>query len=194
MTKEQNMTRDDIIRMAEEAGFQTDLQDVWITYDGIWSEEFERFAALVAAEKEQQMIRDGYRKCAEGQRTTQFCGLLEEAVKAEREACAKICDDISWSNEGKWFAVDSGKLMKYVKEEQKPVRILELKIDSDCMDEIVKADLAGVRDSLRLDLERRKQGKYSNGIFHHDKKKDIAEVRKHINAFNLILKYYNVPE
>ena len=43
------MTRDDIIRMAEEAGFQTDLQDVWITYDGIWSEEFERFAALVAA-------------------------------------------------------------------------------------------------------------------------------------------------
>lgn len=94
----------------------------------------------------------------------------------------------------KWFAVDSGKLMKYVKEEQKPVRILELKIDSDCMDEIVKADLAGVRDSLRLDLERRKQGKYSNGIFHHDKKKDIAEVKKHINAFNLILKYYNVPE
>ena len=55
------MTRDDIIRMAEEAGFQTDLQDVWITYDGIWSEEFERFAALVAA--------------------------------AEREACAKICDE-----------------------------------------------------------------------------------------------------
>ena len=43
------MSRDDIIRMAEEAGFQTDLQDVWITYDGIWSEEFERFAALVAA-------------------------------------------------------------------------------------------------------------------------------------------------
>jgi hypothetical protein len=119
---------------------------------------------------------------------------LRAAVLAEREACAKICDDISWSNEGKWFAVDSGKLMKYVKEEQKPVRILELKIDSDCMDEIVKADLAGVRDSLRLDLERRKQGKYSNGIFHHDKKKDIAEVRKHINAFNLILKYYNVPE
>ena len=43
------MNREDIIRMAEEAGFQTDLQDVWITYDGIWSEEFERFAALVAA-------------------------------------------------------------------------------------------------------------------------------------------------
>ena len=37
---------------------------------------------------EQQMIRDGYRKCAEGQRTTQFCGLLDAAVKAEREKVA----------------------------------------------------------------------------------------------------------
>lgn len=46
------------------------------------------YAALVAAEKEQQMIEAGWRKCAVGQRTTQFCGLLDEAVKAEREACA----------------------------------------------------------------------------------------------------------
>ena len=29
---------------------------------------------------------------------------LQAAVLAEREACAKICDYISWSNEGKWFA------------------------------------------------------------------------------------------
>ena len=29
---------------------------------------------------------------------------LRAAVLAEREACAKICDYISWSNEGKWFA------------------------------------------------------------------------------------------
>jgi len=163
MTKEQNMTRDDIIRMAKKAGLEvySILEKQQVDWDCL-IDDLQEFAALVAA--------------------------------AEREACAKVCEDISWSNEGKWFAVDSGKLMKYVKEEQKPVRILELKIDSDCMDEIVKADLAGVRDSLRLDLERRKQGKYSNGIFHHDKKKDIAEVRKHINAFNLILKYYNVPE
>ena len=51
------MTRDDIIRMAEEAGFQTDLQDVWITYDGIWSEEFERFAALVAAAEREECAK-----------------------------------------------------------------------------------------------------------------------------------------
>ena len=84
------MTRDDIERMAVEAGGGTP------EWDGIWElsgDALERFAALVAAEKEQQMIRDGYRKCAEGQRTTQFCGLLDAAVKAEREACAKVCED-----------------------------------------------------------------------------------------------------
>ena len=82
------MTRDDIIRMAEHAGFGMPVQVFQFR-----AEELERFAALVAAEKEQQMIRDGYRQCAQGQRTTQFCGLLDAAVKAEREACAKTCEE-----------------------------------------------------------------------------------------------------
>ena len=81
------MTRDDIIRMAEHAGFGMPVQVFQFR-----AEELERFAALVVAEKEQQMIRDGYRKCAEGQRTTQFCGLLDAAVKAEREACAEVAE------------------------------------------------------------------------------------------------------
>jgi len=34
----------------------------------------------------------GYRRCAEGQRETQFCALLEAAVLAEREACAKVAE------------------------------------------------------------------------------------------------------
>ncbi len=42
------MTRDDIIRMARESGFEVDSDDVWIT-DGFWVEELERFAKLVAA-------------------------------------------------------------------------------------------------------------------------------------------------
>jgi len=49
------MTREDIIRMAREAGFEVYETDVWIT-DGWWLEELERFAALVAAEKEKQII------------------------------------------------------------------------------------------------------------------------------------------
>jgi len=43
------MTRDDIIRMAHEAGFSDIVKKgVWIT-DGCWDEELERFAELVAA-------------------------------------------------------------------------------------------------------------------------------------------------
>ena len=62
------MTRDDIIRMAKEAGFYIDEEaneilesDKWHTQT-IW---VERFAELVAA--------------------------------AEREACAKVCEEAHWS-------------------------------------------------------------------------------------------------
>ena len=76
-----DMTRDDIIRMAREAGGQ-----------GLATRDFidtERFAQEVEA----ALIKQGYRKCAEGQKTTQFCGMLEQAVLAEREACAKLIED-----------------------------------------------------------------------------------------------------
>ena len=69
------MNREDIIRMAKEAGFEvygTDAwykADVWIT-DGWWLEELERFAELVRA--------------------------------AEREACAKVVEDYcgAWDDGG----------------------------------------------------------------------------------------------
>ena len=80
------MTRDDIIRMAREAGMPVE----WLEeYKAITWEEFERFAALI----EQHLISQGYRRCAQGQRETQHCALLEEAVRAEREACAKVVTD-----------------------------------------------------------------------------------------------------
>ena len=69
------MTRDDIIRMAREAGF---VRVVATHADGSLTttvapiKELERFAALVA--------------------------------EAERETCAQVCDRITWSNEGKFFA------------------------------------------------------------------------------------------
>ena len=57
------MTRDDIIKMAREAGFNP------VSYTGANLELFERFAALVAA--------------------------------AEREACARLCDQMfhDWCNQ-----------------------------------------------------------------------------------------------
>jgi hypothetical protein len=70
------MTRDDIIRLAQETGFDVEVQDTFNykpQHSFIGSDEnIERFAALVAA--------------------------------AEREACAQVCDRITWSNEAKFFA------------------------------------------------------------------------------------------
>jgi hypothetical protein len=49
----------------------------------------------VKERERERMIADGWRQCAEGQSTTQYCGLLEDAVKAEREACAKLCEEMA---------------------------------------------------------------------------------------------------
>ena len=38
------------------------------------------------------MKQAGWRHCAEGQKTTQYCGMAEQARLEERERCAKICD------------------------------------------------------------------------------------------------------
>ena len=82
------MDRELIIRLAREAGY------IGMQFTSIST--LERFAALI----EEHLKSQGYRQCAKGQRTTQFCGMLQEAVKAEREACAKVCDKMwhEWLN------------------------------------------------------------------------------------------------
>jgi hypothetical protein len=93
---EPKMNRDDIIRMAGES---------WLTEYGVKElsfgrdveidiEALERFAALVAAAEREAILKDGWRQCAKDQRTTQFCGMVEQAVLAEREACAKLCYEL----------------------------------------------------------------------------------------------------
>ena len=60
------MDREEIIRMAREAGFEVYGTDVWIT-DGWWLEELERFAALVAAvarAEENEELRRGLARMA----------------------------------------------------------------------------------------------------------------------------------
>jgi hypothetical protein len=57
------MTRDDIIRMAHEAGFSDIIKKgVWIT-DGCWDEELERFAKLVAAAEREACCSIVYGQC-----------------------------------------------------------------------------------------------------------------------------------
>ena len=89
------MNRDEILTLAREAGVMP-LDHFYVT-----DVFLQRFVHLV----EQRLIRNGYRQCAKGQRTTQFCGLLADAVKAEREALENIIldyaerDDLSDSDE-----------------------------------------------------------------------------------------------
>ena len=88
------MTRDDIIRMAREAGF-------WVSDDGILEggdddAGFERFAALVAAAECEKvarwMIRNGY-ATGHGDTIEDLLTELEwQVAEREREACAKVCD------------------------------------------------------------------------------------------------------
>jgi hypothetical protein len=81
------MNRDDIIRMAREADI--DWHKHWNDDE---SNRLEVFAALVAAAEREHMISEGWRQCAQGQRTSQHCAVAEQARRDEREACAGLCD------------------------------------------------------------------------------------------------------
>jgi hypothetical protein len=88
------MTTDDILRMAREAGLHSAV--MLHIYGGKESalmeserdelRRLERFAALLR----DRMISEGWRQCAQGQRTTQHCGMVEQ----EREACARVCESL----------------------------------------------------------------------------------------------------
>jgi hypothetical protein len=76
-TEEEEMTHDEIIEMARFAGIRIDS----FGFQGGFIEEFKAFAKLVAA----KAFQDGYEKGV---------AVFNEAVWIEREACAKVIDDI----------------------------------------------------------------------------------------------------
>ena len=83
------MDREDIIRMAREAGLDPDLWN--------YTDAFERFAALVAAAEREKVARwhigSGY-TTGHGDTIEDLLVELEWQVReSEREACAKICDE-----------------------------------------------------------------------------------------------------
>ena len=86
------MTQDEIIRMAREAGAMFDHM-TWVERD--LAPVFERFAALVAAHAKQEYIDSVYEQHRETMFSNKDLGMLVDAVKAEREACAKVCDDMA---------------------------------------------------------------------------------------------------
>jgi len=99
--------REDIIRMAQEA-CRPDApfrQYVGGVDCGLLmkDEHLERFAALVAAAERKRLDLNAIHSChSECQRP--ICVRIREEIAHEREQCAKVCDNITWSNEGKFFA------------------------------------------------------------------------------------------
>ena len=67
--------RDNIIRMAREAGLAALLRDTQKTHEAL-----ERFAALVAAAEREQC-------------SNHYLNICRKAIKDEREACAAICKE-----------------------------------------------------------------------------------------------------
>jgi len=83
------MNTDKVLALAKQANFtdytNTDTSFICVSADVI------KFAALL----QQQMEAEGYRKCAEGQRTSQFCAVAEELRKdAERYQWLRLADNI----------------------------------------------------------------------------------------------------
>ena len=85
------MTRDDIIRMAREAGGG----NCWWP---MYKDTLERFAALVAAAERERIDLNSIHSChADCQNP--ICVRVRKAVAAEREACAKVCDGLWTASE-----------------------------------------------------------------------------------------------
>jgi hypothetical protein len=78
------MTRDDIIRMAREAG----MAYYWRTGEITYIEKLERFAALVEDAQAKRMHNEGF----------VTVGHMRQQIAAEREAVASMVED--WDSDG----------------------------------------------------------------------------------------------
>ena len=82
------MTKEDIIRMAREAGIDADT-DTLCRYEG-WVEPLERFAEIVCAADRAEAAIKLEQRVKEAYQDGHIAG-----VKAEREACAKMCENMT---------------------------------------------------------------------------------------------------
>ena len=80
------MTQDEIIRMAREACNPQSVDPIMGEMATFTLTELERFAALVAAREREKLKNVAI--------FSRWYEELDKAVLAEREACAKVCDEI----------------------------------------------------------------------------------------------------
>ena len=68
-----------------------------------------------------------------------------------------------------------------------------IEIDDEVAESIVIEQLKSAIDILEIDLIGRLNNQSILGVFHNDRLKDIIEMQKHLDAFNMVLNYYE-PE
>lgn len=66
---------------------------------------------------------------------------------------------------------------------------ITVEIDYDEADKIVVANLSSMLECLENDYELRKEGR-GMAIFEKDKDEDLKILKKHIQSFKTVLKYY----
>ena len=71
----------------------------------------------------------------------------------------------------------------------KPGDRMKVEVCVEGMNTFVRADLKDTLKSLQEDLKRRKAGG-NLAIFHTDSRQDIDELKRHVDAFKLVLRYY----
>lgn len=128
------MTRDDIIEMAretekgEQMKIDKELDILWYRamHDSIRAgEDFARyrFAALLR----EKMISEGWRQCAEGQRTTQHCAVAEQARdEAERyKASASMWRNKAYELGGYSLPWDADEMLEKARQEERNACLAE---------------------------------------------------------------------
>ena len=67
--------------------------------------------------------------------------------------------------------------------------LVEIDINDDMGDKIAAANLSSMLECLENDYELRKEGR-GMAIFEKDKEEDLKILKKHIQSFKTVLKYY----
>ena len=67
---------------------------------------------------------------------------------------------------------------------------INVELDWETVDNIVRTQVTDARDGLIEQLEERKGNGNRGGVFDNNKKKDIILIKAHIDAFELVIKYF----
>jgi len=73
------------------------------------------------------------------------------------------------------------------------VDLVKLLQSSDLLDLMIQAELTKVHGSLIKDRAGRLAGRFPNGIFESDKDLDIETIERHLDALELVIRYFSTP-